>query len=47
MKLKNKLRIIEILLILAILLTVISIQRTYAKYFEKIGTTYNTNIKSG
>lgn len=45
MKLKNKLRIIEILLILAILLTVISIQRTYAKYFEKIGTTYNTNIK--
>ena len=37
--------IIEILLLLAILVTVFSIQRTYAKYFEKVGTTYNTNIK--
>lgn len=45
MKLKNKLMIIEILLLLAILVTVFSIQRTYAKYFEKVGTTYNTNIK--
>ena len=45
MKLKNKLRIIEVLLILSMLLTVFSIQRTYAKYFEKVGTTYNTNIK--
>ena len=45
MKRKNTVRIIEILFIISILITFFSIQRTYAKYFEKVGTTYNTNIK--
>lgn len=45
MKGKNKLRILEILCIISILITVFSIQRTYAKYFEMVGTTYQTNIK--
>lgn len=45
MKGKTKLRIIQILCIISILITVFSIQRTYAKYFEKVGTTYQTNIK--
>lgn len=45
MKRKNTIRIIEILFIISILITFFSIQRTYAKYFEKVGTTYNTNIK--
>lgn len=45
MKEKTKLRILQILCIISILITVFSIQRTYAKYFEKVGTTYQTNIK--
>ena len=45
MKGKTKLRILQILCIISILITVFSIQRTYAKYFEKVGTTYQTNIK--
>lgn len=45
MKGKTKLRIIQILCIISIFITVFSIQRTYAKYFEKVGTTYQTNIK--
>lgn len=45
MKEKTKLRIIQILCIISILITILSIQRTYAKYFEKVGTTYQTNIK--
>lgn len=45
MKGKTKLRVIEILFIISILITVFSVQRTYAKYFEKVGTTYDTNIK--
>ena len=45
MKIKSKLILIKILLIISILITAYSIQRTYAKYYEKLGTTYNTNIK--
>ena len=45
MKVKTKIRIIQILCIISILITDFSIQRTYAKYFEKVGTTYQTNIK--
>lgn len=45
MKGKNKLRVIQILCIVSLLITVFSIQRTYAKYFEKVDTTYATNIK--
>ena len=45
MKEKTKLRVLQILCIISILITVFSIQRTYAKYFEKVGTTYQTNIK--
>lgn len=45
MKEKTKLRIIQILCIISVLITVFSIQRTYAKYFEKIDTTYDLNIK--
>ena len=35
MKEKTKLRVLQILCIISILITVFSIQRTYAKYFEK------------
>lgn len=45
MKEKTKLRLIQILCIISLLITVFSIQRTYAKYFEKIDTTYATKIK--
>ena len=45
MKEKNKLRVIQILCIVSLIITVFSIQKTYAKYFEKVGTTYSTNIK--
>lgn len=45
MKEKTKLRVIQILCIISIIITVFSIQRTYAKYFEKVDTTYATNIK--
>ena len=45
MKEKTKLRVIQILCIVSLLITVFSIQKTYAKYFEKVGTTYATNIK--
>jgi len=45
MKEKTKLRVIQILCIVSLLITVFSIQRTYAKYYEQIGTTYATNIK--
>lgn len=45
MKGKTKLRVIQILCIVSLLITVFSIQTTYAKYYEKIGTTYATNIK--
>lgn len=45
MKKKNKLRILQILCIISILITIISIQRTYARYFEKVDTTYDTHIK--
>ncbi len=45
MKEKTKLRIIQILCIISLIITVFSIQRTYAKYFEKIDTTYDTKIK--
>ena len=45
MKEKTKLRVLQILCIISILITVFSIQRTYAKYFAKVGTTYQTNIK--
>lgn len=45
MKEKKKLRIIQIMSIVSIIITIFSIQRTYAKYFEKVNTTYQTNIK--
>lgn len=45
MKEKTKLRVIQILCIVSLLITVFSIQRTYAKYFEQVDTTYATNIK--
>lgn len=45
MKEKTKLRVIQILCIVSLLITVFSIQKTYARYFEKIGTTYDSNIK--
>lgn len=45
MKEKTKLRVIQILCIVSLMITVFSIQRTYAKYFEKVNTTYATNIK--
>ena len=42
---KTKLRVIQILCIVSLLITVFSVQRTYAKYYEKIDTQYITNIK--
>ena len=45
MKRKNKLRILQILCIISLLITIFSIQRTYARYFEKVDTTYQTHIK--
>lgn len=45
MKEKTKLRMIQIMCIISILITIFSIQRTYAKYFEKVDTTYQTHIK--
>lgn len=45
MREKTKLRVIQILCIVSIIITVFSIQRTYARYYEKLGTTYATNIK--
>lgn len=45
MKEKNKMRIIEILCVISLIITIFSIQRTYARYFEQVDTTYNTNIK--
>lgn len=45
MKGKNKLRILQIVCIISILITIFSIQRTYAKYFENVRATYQTDIK--
>jgi len=45
MKEKTKLRVIQILCIVSLLITFFSIQITYAKYYEKIDTTYDTTIK--
>ena len=45
MKEKNKVRAIQILCVISLIITIFSIQRTYAKYFEQVDTTYNTNIK--
>lgn len=45
MKEKNKVKIIQILCVISLLITIFSIQRTYARYFEQVDTTYNTNIK--
>ena len=45
MKQKYIMRAIEILCIISLIVTILSIQRTYAKYFEQVDTTYNTNIK--
>lgn len=42
---KTKLRVIQILCVLSLIMTVFSIQRTYARYFEKVDTVYTTNIK--
>lgn len=45
MKEKTKLRLIQVLCVISLIFTVFSIERTYAKYFEKVGTTYSTDIK--
>lgn len=45
MKGKTKLRVIQILCIVSLLITAFSVQKTYAKYFEKVNTTYATHIK--
>ena len=45
MKKKNKLKILQILCLITLLITFVSIQRTYARYFEKVDTTYDTHIK--
>lgn len=45
MKKESKLRILQILCIISLLITFISIQRTYARYFEKVDTTYDAHIK--
>ena len=45
MKEKNKIKIMQILCVISLLITIFSIQRTYARYFEQVDTTYNTNIK--
>lgn len=45
MKSKKKLRIIQILCIISLIITIVSIQKTYARYFEKIDTTYDSHIK--
>ena len=45
MKGKTKLRVIQILCIVSLLITVFSVQRTYAKYYEKVGTNYQSRIK--
>lgn len=45
MKEKTKLRVIQILCVVSLLITVFSIQKTYAKYYEKVDTTYATQIK--
>ena len=36
---KKKLRILQILCIISLLITIFSIQRTYARYYEKVDTT--------
>lgn len=36
---------LEILCIISLLITMLSIQRTYARYFEMVDTTYDTHIK--
>ena len=45
MKEKTKLIVMQILCVISLIITVFSIQKTYAKYFEKVDTTYATNIK--
>lgn len=45
MEKKTKLRIIQVLCIISMLMTFFSIQKTYAKYYEKVGTTYATTLK--
>ena len=42
---KKKLRILQILCIISLLITFVSIQKTYARYFEKVDTTYDTHIQ--
>lgn len=45
MEKKTKLRIIQVLCIISILMTFFSIQKTYAKYYEKVNTVYTTALK--
>lgn len=45
MKEKNKIKIIQILCLISLIITIFFIQKTYARYFEQVDTTYNTNIK--
>lgn len=45
MKTKTKITIIEILCLISLIITTLSIRSTYAKYYEKMNTTYATTIK--
>ena len=45
MKTKTKIIIIELLCLISLVITTLSIRRTYAKYYEKMNTTYATTIK--
>lgn len=42
---KKKLIILRILCIISLLITIVLIQRTYARYYEKVDTIYKTDIK--
>lgn len=45
MKTKTRIRIIQILCVISLLITTFSIRSTYAKYYEKMNTSYSTSIK--
>lgn len=42
---KTKVKIMEIACVISLIITIFSIQRTYARYFEQVDTTYQTHIK--
>lgn len=45
MKTKTKIAIIKVLCLISLLITTLSIRSTYAKYYEKMNTTYATTMK--